>query len=56
MHPRQRFRPHVQRFAVQLTSATPCHTHYQRLRASIAKRMRMSPIDQPLMLLELLGR
>jgi hypothetical protein len=26
-----------------------------RLRAFIAERMRMSPIDQPLMLLELLG-
>jgi hypothetical protein len=29
---------------------------YERLRAYIAKQMRMSPIDQPLMLLELLGR
>ena len=28
---------------------------FLRLRAFIAKRMRMSPIDQPLMLLELLG-
>ena len=49
------------------TSATPCHTRqdspmppppsatHQRLRAYIAERMRMSPIDQPLMLLELLG-
>jgi hypothetical protein len=34
----------------------PPSTTYQRLRAFIAKRMRMSPIDQPLMLLELLGR
>jgi hypothetical protein len=31
-------------------------TTYQRLREYIAKRMRMSPIDQPLMLMELLGR
>ena len=29
---------------------------YQRLRDYIAERMRMSPIGQPLMLLELLGR
>jgi hypothetical protein len=29
---------------------------YERLRKYIAKQMRMSPIDQPLMLLELLGR
>jgi hypothetical protein len=29
---------------------------YERLRDYIAQRMRMSPIDQPLMLLELLGR
>jgi len=29
---------------------------YERLRETIAKRMRMSPIDQPLMLMELLGR
>ncbi len=28
----------------------------ERLRDCIAKRMRMSPIDQPLMLMELLGR
>jgi hypothetical protein len=28
---------------------------FLRLRAFIAERMRMSPIDQPLMLLELLG-
>ena len=28
---------------------------YQRLRDYIAQRMRMSPIDQPLMLMELLG-
>ncbi|MEA5391807.1 hypothetical protein VB738_11125 [Cyanobium gracile UHCC 0139] len=33
---------------------TPSAT-YGRLRHSIAKRMRMSPIDQPLMLLELPG-
>ena len=50
------------------TSATPCRTRqdapmppprsdtYQRLRAYMAERMRMSPIDQPLMLMELLGR
>jgi hypothetical protein len=49
------------------TSATPCHTRqdapmppppsttYPRLRNYIAEQMRMSPIDQPLMLLELLG-
>jgi ATP adenylyltransferase len=49
-------------------SATPWHTRqdspipptpsatYGRLRHSIAKRMRMSPIDQPLMPMELLGR
>jgi len=49
------------------TRATPCHTRqdspmarppsttYQRQRQTIAERMRMSPIDQPLMLLELLG-
>ena len=29
---------------------------YERLREYIAERMRMSPIDQPLMLMELLGR
>jgi hypothetical protein len=29
---------------------------YERLRHTIAERMRMSPIDQPLMLMELLGR
>ncbi|WP_216904939.1 hypothetical protein [Synechococcus sp. CCY 9618] len=29
---------------------------FLRLRALIAERMRMSPIDQPLMLMELLGR
>ncbi|CAK6694044.1 hypothetical protein ICNINCKA_01543 [Synechococcus sp. CBW1107] len=28
---------------------------FLRLRHTIAKQMRMSPIDQPLMLLELLG-
>jgi len=28
---------------------------YQRLRETIAKRMRMSHVDQPLMLMELLG-
>jgi hypothetical protein len=28
---------------------------YERLRLTIAERMRMSPIDQPLMLTELLG-
>jgi len=33
----------------------PPSTTYERLRATIAKQMRMSPIDQPLMLLELLG-
>ena len=50
------------------TSATPCRTRqdapmppprsdtYERLRAYMAERMRMSPIDQPLMLMELLGR
>jgi hypothetical protein len=30
--------------------------NYERLRDYIAQRMRMSPIDQPLMLMELLGR
>ncbi len=34
---------------------TPSAT-YERLRDTIAKHMRMSPIDQPLMLMELLGR
>jgi len=34
---------------------TPSPT-YERLRETIAKRMRMSHIDQPLMLMELLGR
>ena len=29
---------------------------YGRLRQTIAKRMRMRPINQPLMLMELLGR
>jgi hypothetical protein len=29
---------------------------FERLRDTIAQRMRMSPIDQPLMLMELLGR
>jgi hypothetical protein len=29
---------------------------YQRLRGTISGRMRMSHIDQPLMLMELLGR
>jgi hypothetical protein len=33
--------------------ASPTH---ERLRETIAERMRMSPIDQPLMLMELLGR
>ena len=33
---------------------TPSPT-YQRLRDTIAKRMRMSHVDQPLMLMELLG-
>ena len=33
----------------------PPSTIYQRLRHTIAKQMCMSPIDQPLMLLELLG-
>ena len=35
--------------------APPPSTTYQRLRHTIAKRMRMSHIYQPLMLLELLG-
>ncbi|MCP9902096.1 hypothetical protein KBZ12_15955 [Cyanobium sp. Cruz CV13-4-11] len=34
----------------------PPSTAYERLRETIAKRMRMSPIDQPLMRMELLGR
>ena len=34
---------------------TPYST-YERLRHYIAKRMRMSHVDQPLMLMELLGR
>jgi len=34
----------------------PPSATYQRLRALIAERMRMSPIDQPLMFLELLGK
>jgi hypothetical protein len=34
----------------------PPSATYQRLRAFIAERMRMSHIFQPLMLLELLGR
>jgi hypothetical protein len=34
--------------------STPSPT-YQRLRHYIAKRMRMSHVDQPLMLMELLG-
>jgi hypothetical protein len=34
---------------------TPSPT-YERLRETIAKRMRMSHVDQPLMLMELLGR
>ena len=34
----------------------PPSATYERLRHTIAKRMRMSPIDQPLMLMELLGR
>lgn len=33
----------------------PPSATYERLRAFIAERMRMSPIDQPLMLLKLLG-
>jgi hypothetical protein len=33
----------------------PPSVTYERLRDTIAKRMRMSPIDQPLMLMELLG-
>jgi len=34
---------------------TPSPT-YERLRDTIARRMRMSRVDQPLMLMELLGR
>jgi hypothetical protein len=34
----------------------PPSATFLRLREFIAKRMRISPIDQPLMLLELLGR
>ena len=34
----------------------PPSATYQRLRETIAERMRMSHIDQPLMLMELLGR
>jgi hypothetical protein len=34
----------------------PASATYQRLRDYIAERMRMSPIYQPLMLMELLGR
>jgi hypothetical protein len=34
----------------------PPSATYGRLRHSIAERMRMSPIDQPLMLMELLAR
>jgi ATP adenylyltransferase len=34
----------------------PPSATYQRLRAFIAERMRMSPIYKPLMLMELLGR
>jgi len=33
----------------------PPSATYQRLRQYIAKQMRISPIDQPLMLRELLG-
>ncbi len=29
---------------------------YERLRDDVTRQMRMSPIDQPLMLMELLGR
>ena len=36
--------------------ATRPSAAFLRLRAFIAERMGMSPIDQPLMLLELLGR
>ncbi|WP_172637167.1 hypothetical protein [Cyanobium gracile] len=34
----------------------PPSATYQRLRETIADRMRMSPIDHPPMLMELLGR
>jgi hypothetical protein len=34
----------------------PASAAFLRLRNYIAKQMRMSPIDQPLMLMELLGR
>ena len=34
----------------------PPSATFERLRAFIAERMRMSPIDQPLMLVESLGR
>ena len=34
----------------------PPSANYERLRQFIAERMRMSHIDQPLMLMELLGR
>ncbi|MFN9932159.1 MAG: HNH endonuclease [Cyanobacteriota bacterium] len=34
----------------------PPSATYERLRQYIAERMRMSPLDQPLMLMELLGR
>ena len=40
----------------QLSMATSPSAAFLRLRAFIAERMGMSPIDQPLMLLELLGR
>jgi hypothetical protein len=33
----------------------PTSATYERLREFIAERMRMRPIDQPLMLVELLG-
>ena len=36
--------------------ATSPSAAFLRLRAFIAERMRMSPIDQPLMLMKLLGR
>ena len=61
------WRWHGDLLGLSLTNATPCDTRqdspmpphpsatYERLRHTIAKRMRMSPIDQPLMLLELLG-
>ncbi|APD47815.1 hypothetical protein KQ302_07745 [Synechococcus sp. CS-602] len=34
----------------------PTSPTYERLRDDVTRRMRMSPIDQPLMLMELLGR